>query len=307
MPTALVLSGGGSLGAVQVGMMAALHDHGIEPDLLIGTSVGALNATYVAANGWSESTIHDLGVIWRGLRRADVFPLDPARQMLALAGRRPSFCSSGPLRRLVEGHLEIDRLEDAGIPVYVIATDFLSGEEVVLSSGDAALAVVASAAIPAVFPPVSLDGRVLADGGLANHTPVSQAVALGADRIVVVPAGYACALPRPPSSPLGAAAHSMTLLLAQRLVVDVARLSDDIEIIVAPPLCPLDVTPIDFRRSGELISRAEASTREWLQAGNHHLPNPERFLSLHHHASPGSPEPMAGSSGRRRRTARRAR
>ncbi len=283
MTTAFVLSGGGSLGAVQVGMLAALHDHGIEPDLLIGTSAGAINAAYVAANGFSESTIDGLARIWRNLKRSDVFPFDPLRQLLALAGRKPSLCSSRPLRRLVQTHLRITDLDDAIVPVHVIATDVLSGEEVVLSSGDAASAVVASAAIPAVFRPVSREGRLLMDGGVADNTAVSQAVRLGADRIVVVPAGVACALERPPASPLAAAMHALTLMLAQRLVVEVAHLSGQVEIIVAPPLCPLSITSTDFSRADELIARSRTATHDWLQAGNQHLPHPERFLSLHHH------------------------
>lgn len=284
MTTAFVLSGGGSLGAVQVGMLAALREHGIEPDLLIGTSAGALNATYVAANGFSESTIDDLGNIWRNLKRSDVFPIEPLRQFLAMSGRRPSLCSSKSLRRVVEAHLSIDDLEDGLLPVHVIATDVLSGEEVLLSTGDAASAVMASAAIPAVFRPVSREGRLLMDGGVADNTAISQAVRLGADRIVVVPAGAACALERPPGSPVAALTHALTLMLEQRLVVEVAHFAELIEIMVAPPLCPLSIAPVEFGRADELITRSHAATLDWLRAGNQHLPHQERFLSLHDHA-----------------------
>lgn len=282
MTTAFVLSGGGSLGAVQVGMLAALEEHGFEPDLLIGTSAGALNAAYIATHGYDAQTIADLGDIWRGLRRNRVFPLDPTRSLLAVTGRRPSLCSMRPLRRLVEGHLPIRNLEDAHLPVHVIATDALSGEEVVISDGDAASAVLASAAIPGVFRPVHRSGRVLIDGGVANNTAVSQAAQLGADRVVIVPAGFACALSEPPSTPLGAAAHALTLLLEQRLVVEVANLADSIDIVVAPPLCPLTVTAIDFTHADELIDRAHVATGRWLASGSHRLPHPARFLSLHH-------------------------
>lgn len=296
MPTAFVLSGGGSLGAVQVGMLAALHDHGIAPDFLIGTSAGALNATYVAENGFSKTTIDDLAQIWRSLKRSDVFPVDPLRQLFALSGRRPSLCSSRPLLRLVQERLRITVLDDAIVPVHLIATDALSGEEVVLSTGDAASAVMASAAIPAVFPPVLRNGRFLMDGGVADNTAVSQAVNLGADRIVIVPAGFACALDGPPDSPLAAATHALTLMLEQRLIVEVAHLADRVEIIVAPPLCPLSVAPVDFSRADELMARSRTATTDWLRAGKHHLPHPERFLSLHHHAAATRhPDPEPGS------------
>jgi NTE family protein len=283
MTTAFVLSGGGSLGAVQVGMLSALHDRGLHPDLLVGTSAGALNAGYIASRGFDAETIDDLGRLWRRVRRTDVFPVDPVRQLLALGGRRRSLCSSGPLRRLVDANLPIDRLEDARIPLHVVTTDVMSGEEVLLSSGDATSAVLASASIPAVFEPVEREGRTLMDGGVANNTAVSQAVLLGADRIVVLPAGFACALATPPGTPLAAATHALTLLIEQRLIVEIAELAHRVEILVLPPLCPLSVSSVDFSASTELMARARRASGEWLDTGRHNLPRPERFLSLHSH------------------------
>ncbi|MGH9117752.1 MAG: patatin-like phospholipase family protein [Acidimicrobiales bacterium] len=194
MATAFVLSGGGSLGAVQVGMRAAVAERGFHTDLLVGTSVGAVNGAYVCANGFDTDTVERSATLWRRIRRPDVYPVDPLRQALALTGRRPSLCSPGPLRRLIEANLRLRDLEDARLPLHVVTTDVMSGEEVQLSTGDAASAVLASTAIPAVFPAVEREGRVLMDGGVANNAAVSQAIALGADRIVVLPAGVACAL-----------------------------------------------------------------------------------------------------------------
>src|SRR4051812_23696313 len=106
MPTtAFVLSGGGSLGAVQVGMLHALADRGINPDVLIGASAGALNAAYVADRGFSRQTVEELATVWRGLRRQDVFPFAPHRHLLALAGARPSLCAADGLRRLINAHV----------------------------------------------------------------------------------------------------------------------------------------------------------------------------------------------------------
>jgi NTE family protein len=284
MTTAFVLSGGGSLGAVQVGMLAALAERGFRPDVLVGTSVGALNAAYVAANGFDATTVDGLASIWRRTRRADVFPLDPLRQALAVAGRRSSLCSRRPLRRLVESNLALDRLENARIALHIVTTDAVSGEEVLLSSGDAASAVLASAAIPAVFAPVEREGRILMDGGVADNAAVSHAIGLGADRVVVLPAGFSCALLEPPPTPLAAATHALTLLIEQRLIVELAHLSPSADLIVLPPLCPLSVSPIDFGAADELMARARASTGDWLDAGRDRLPRPERFLSLHRHA-----------------------
>src|SRR5204863_7088613 len=111
----------------------------------------------------------------RGLGRTDVSPFDPLRQTMAAAGRRPSLCSQRPLRRLVESHVSITGLEAARIPLHIVTTDAMTGEEVLLSSGDVISAVLASAAIPAVFAPVEREGRVLMDGGVANNAAVTHA------------------------------------------------------------------------------------------------------------------------------------
>jgi NTE family protein len=283
MTTAFVLSGGGSLVAVQVGMLAALADRGFRPDLLVGASAGALNAAFIGDRGFSTDSIDELAGIWRRLRRQDVFPFAPHRQLLALAGARPSLCAADGLRRVIDRHLRVQRLEDTTIPVHVVATDVLSGNEVLLSTGDARDAVLASASIPAVLPAVTIGDRALFDGGIADNTPISQAAALGADRIVVLPAGVACALPHAPRSAVATAIHALTLLIEQRLVLDVAAYHDRVELVVLPPLCPLSVSSTDFRHAELLINRAHDATGRWLDAGNDRVPHPERFLSLHDH------------------------
>lgn len=282
MTTAFVLSGGGSLGAVQVGMLQALADRGVQPDLLIGTSAGAINAAYVAGHGASRESLDELATIWKGLRRRDVFPFDPVRHLLALAGSRPALCSEAGLRRLIEAHLPYGELQDAAIPLHIVTTDLLSGHEVLLSSGDAVSAVLASASIPGVLPPVVRNGLTLVDGGVANNAALSQAVALGADEVYVLPAGFACALQQAPASAIGAALQALTLLIEQRLIVDVAHFAGDAKLVVLPPLCPLAVSSADFTHAATLIDRARVATGAWLDSGGPDLPEPERFLSLHH-------------------------
>lgn len=290
MTTAFVLTGGGSLGAVQVGMLQALGERGVRPDLLIGTSAGAINAAYVAGHGMSEAALEQLAGTWRALRRRDVFPLDPFRHALAVAGARTSLCNSRNLTRLLEAELPYRKLEDAQIPVHIVATNLLSGREVLLSTGDALSALLASAAIPGVLPVVEREGLTLVDGGVADNAALSQAVALGADEVYVLPTGFACALSRPPASPLGVALQSLTFLIEQRLVMEVADFSGPGLIKVLPPLCPLSVPSTDFSHGAELIGRARAATGRWMDEGGPALPNPERFLSLHHHAPGATPE-----------------
>jgi NTE family protein len=283
MTTAFVLSGGGSLGAVQVGMLQALAERDVHPDLLIGTSAGAINAAYVAGHGTGPQALEALADTWRNLRRNDVFPFAPVRHMLALAGSRPSLCSNRNLRRLIEAHLPYRNLEEAAIPVHIVTTNLLSGEEVLLSTGDAVSAVLASASIPGVLPAVQREGLTLVDGGVANNAALSQAVALGADEVYVLPTGFACALQQPPTSAVATAVQALTLLIEQRLIIDVAQFAGHAQIRVLPPLCPLSVSSADFSHAAELIDRAYRATGHWLDSGGPSLPVPERFLSLHHH------------------------
>jgi NTE family protein len=102
------------------------------------------------------------------------------------------------------------------------------------------------------------------DGGVADNTPISHAVLLGADVVYVLPTGHTCADVPPPKTALGMALHALAVLIGQQLVRDVAGLAEATTLHVVPPLCPLDVSPADFRHTAELIERAEASTDTWL-------------------------------------------
>lgn len=264
--TAFVFAGGGSLGAVQVGMLKALAGGSPAPDFVVGASVGALNAAYYAASPDADG-IAGLERIWMRLTRMDVFPFTILGTALCLLGRRDHLAFPHRLRALIESELSCPRLEDTVLPCHVVATDALDGTEVTLSSGDAAEALLASAAIPAVFPAVTIGGRVLIDGGIASNTPISAAFALGATRVVVLPTGLPCALREPPRGAIAIALHALNLLSMRQLLADVDRFAGRCELAVVPPLCPLATNTYDFSHSAELIGRAEAETRRWLREG----------------------------------------
>lgn len=281
MTTAFVLSGGASLGAVHVGMLRCLAEAGITPDLIVATSVGAVNGGWIAARSDTRG-LDALADLWKSLSTRDVFPTNPVLGLQGFLGRKPNLVPDSGLRRLLSEHLQFARLEDARIPLHVVATDVLSGEDVLLSSGDAADAIAASAAIPAVFPPVEINGRHYMDGGVVNNTPLSHAVALGADLIWVLPTGYSCALSEPPRGALAMALHALNLAINQRLAVDIARFEGAVELHVIPQPCPVRVSPVDFSHSAELITRSYESARKWLAA-----PRPTKgqaaLLRLHRH------------------------
>jgi NTE family protein len=279
---AFVLSGGAGLGAIQVGMLRALYEHGVSPDVIVGTSAGALNGAFIASRPQTVATADALGAIWRDLRRGQVFPVNPLTGLLGFLGARDHLVPDSGLRRLIGRHVACRDLGELLIPLHVVAVDVTSGEELRLSHGPVLEAVLASCAVPGVLPPVPRGDRALMDGGVANHTPISHAVELGARRIYVLPTGHACALDEPPRGALAMALHAISLLTHRRLVDDIERHRRDATLIVLPPPCPLGITPIEFDRAGELIERALDDARDFLASGGEER-DPMR-MRAHRHA-----------------------
>jgi NTE family protein len=261
---AFVLSGGGSLGAIQAGMLEALLERDIVPDTLVGTSIGAANAAFLAA----EPTLpraQALSDLWRSLRPRQIFPLGPIRTLNALR-RDGSLFPTAPLRRLIEQHSPYSQIERARIPLRVVATDFVDGTEVVFDSGPVADAVLASTALPGVFPPHRVSGRLYLDGGLVDHVPLAPAIAMGADTIYVLSCGFPCPPHANHHSARSVLAHSMGILLSQRVRVDVQQVPENhpgLKIVSLPPVCS-HTGLRDLGRAASLIEQARRQTRLFL-------------------------------------------
>jgi NTE family protein len=277
--TAFVLSGGGSLGAVQVGMLQALTEAGIKPDLLIGTSVGAVNAAWIGGTPDHDGALR-LGEVWRGLRRQDIFPLSPWSSARGLLGRCNHVISNASLGEVLRKHLPYQRLEDAAVPVHVIATELKTGRAVLMSTGPALPALLASTAIPGIFPPITIGRRDFIDGGVANHTPIAAAMELGAKRIFVLPVGYPW-LRQEPTNALGMALHALARFIEQKLDAEVAAYGHLADIQVLPTLDAPAVSPADFSHTDELITRGYRSCRKYLASTPPSpAPAPVRQLAL---------------------------
>ena len=271
--TAFVLAGGGSFGAIQVGMMHSLAKHGIAPDMVVGSSVGALNGAYYAGNPTLKGVLQ-LEKIWRDLKRQDVFPIT-FRTLLGFLWRRDFLVSHDGIRKLLDDHLPYRNLEEAKLPVHIVTTDIITGDSVVLSEGSAAEAIVASTAIPGAFTPVRYRDHFLADGAISSNTPIRIAVNQGATRLIILPTGHACAADAPPVGAVASALHALTLLIARQLVIELENLPPSIEYYVVPPLCPLVGSPYDFTRTADHIERAVRSTDDWIAKnglGHSHIP-----------------------------------
>lgn len=261
---AFVLSGGGSLGAVQAGMLEALLEHRIVPDVLVGTSVGAANAAFLAADP-SLPRARALSQLWRSLDPRTLFPLGPVRTLKALR-EGGSLFTTAPLRRLIERHTSYSNIERALVPLRIIATDFTDGTEVVFESGPVADAVLASTALPGIFPPHRVSDRLYLDGGLVDHVPLAPAIDMGADTIYVLSCGFPCPPDVNHRSARSILAHSMAILLSQRVRFDVRQLPDlhpGLTVVSLPPVCARAGLR-DLGRAGSLIDRARHQTRLFL-------------------------------------------
>lgn len=291
--TAFVFAGGGSLGAIEVGMLKALVARGVQADLVVGSSVGAVNAAYFAARPDLDG-VRRLEQAWRTVRREEVFRIGLFRGLAGLLTGRGHLADPAPLRALLERWIPIRRLEESAIPCVIVATDLLGGNEVTLSAGPVVEALLASAALPGVFPPVTSGGRFLVDGMLSSHTPISAAVSAGASRIIVLPTGHACALTQPPQGALALALHALNLIIAHQIAIGVVRHEKHVDLIVVPPLCPLTVSSHDFSHTEELVGQAETATRRWLEQGGLDIPGVPRSLGPHHHEGMGPRDGIGG-------------
>jgi NTE family protein len=265
--TAFVLSGGASLGALQVGMLRALYERAIEPDFLVGTSAGALNAAYIASRPQTTTTANELERVWRGIQREDVFPVSLRALVSGLSSRGDHLVPDRGLRQIIRRHVEFSLLEEAVIPLHLLTFDLASGKERLLSEGPTVEAVLAATAIPGILPPVRRGPQRLVDGGVVNNTPISHAIELGAERIYVLPTQDGSrSLTPPPHAALDAAIHALTLLVDSRQPADLARYRRDAELIVLPAVNSLRVQPTDFDHAGRLINDAHAAARDFLAA-----------------------------------------
>jgi NTE family protein len=176
--TAFVLAGGGSRGAVQVGMLSELIRRGIKADRVYGASVGAINGGAYAGDPTLEGIEH-MADIWRGIKATDIFPRAALDGPWAFFQKRDAVHANSGLRRIIEAGMDYENLQDARIPIEVVTTSLTDGRERWITHGPAIEAIMASSAIPSIFPPVVIDGDVLVDGGVVNNVPISRALAAG--------------------------------------------------------------------------------------------------------------------------------
>ncbi len=258
--TALVLAGGSTRGAIQIGMLQVLAEHGFVPDRIYGSSVGAINGVGFAADPTREG-VERMTQVWLRLRREDIYPQGRLHGPWLYLQQRDAVFSNSGLRSVIAEGFPHQRLEDAVIPVEVVATSLANGGERWFTYGPAVDAVLASAAMPAIFPPVEIDGEKYIDGGVVDNVPLQRAIDAGATRIVVL----LCSPPvfEPPVSrrPVEGMVNALFISIHARFVRDMSHIPEGVEVI----LCAGPEGTIrdfdDFSTTEHLIAlgRAEAS------------------------------------------------
>ncbi|HEX9530863.1 MAG TPA: patatin-like phospholipase family protein, partial [Acidimicrobiales bacterium] len=265
--TVFVLGGGGNLGAIQVGMLRAALERGIRPDVVVGCSVGAINAAALAADPTPEGA-RQLQEAWLGVHNDMLCPSSRLSSVRLLTRKARSLTANDGLRNLLRQWLPYHLLEEAAIPVEVVATDLRTGKEHWFATGSVDEAVLASAALPAVFPPVVIDGTPYIDGGVVNNVPISRAVELGATRVVVMHVGN-FERPRPePRRPIDVLLQSFSIARNHRFLAEVGSTPEGVEMIVLPGIDPGRLRYNDFSRSRMLMERAYATSSAFLDASH---------------------------------------
>jgi NTE family protein len=263
-PVGFVLGGGGSLGAAQVGMLQALHDTGITADLVVGTSVGALNGCMVAAH--PDDAGARLDALWTRAVEARIFPGRGIRQLRTLRTAKTFLYSNDNLIDFLHRELPVDRFDELVLPFGAVATDAETGDPVVQTSGLLAPALVASTAIPAIFPAVWHNGRTLYDGGLVANVPMRQAIGLGAKSLVVLDCTYPGRSPKLPDTMVEVLALASVIMSRRQAATELPLIVHEVPVIYLPGPDMRSVNPLDFKHTDALKHGAYQASGEFLSS-----------------------------------------
>ncbi|HVM21570.1 MAG TPA: patatin-like phospholipase family protein [Egibacteraceae bacterium] len=266
---AFALGGGGVLGAHEVGMLQALFEADVRPDLVVGTSVGAINGAMVAADP-DEDAIRRLAQLWTKIGRADVFGGSLAARVGTLVRSGTHLHDNASLRQLLTTHLPVAQFEDLVVPFQCVAASIQQAGAHWFSTGSLVDAVLASSAVPGLLPPVEIDGEHFLDGGLVHSIPVGRAVSLGATEVYVLQVGRVEEPLTPPTGPLQVGVVAFEIARRHRFVEEMRQLPADVTVHVLPSGDPpkADLSQLryrDFSKVGDRIRRAYEASAEYLR------------------------------------------
>jgi len=263
--TAFVLSGGGNLAVSQVGMMRALVEREILPDVIVGTSAGALNGAVLATEPTLDG-VERLTDVWCSLRAGEVFPGGKLSRAWTVLSRDDHLFSNDGLQAIIDRANPAPSFDQTVLPLRVVATDLHSGEEVVFAAGPIAPALLASAALPGIYPPVEHDGRTLIDGAVTNSVPMSHVMTDSIERVYVMNVAGGGPADQPIRSPLGVAVRAFNISRNQRFDLELRNTPEHVDVIVLPRPDD-DRELLDFSDALMLTIEAHALAAKFLDAG----------------------------------------
>ncbi|NBH04522.1 patatin-like phospholipase family protein [Amycolatopsis sp. SID8362] len=262
-PIGFVLGGGGSLGAMQVGMLRALTEAGASPDLVTGTSVGSLNAAVLARSG--GDALADLHGIWAHMTRAEAFPGGVLSRVRTLTQSKTHLFPNSGLAGIIADHLGAEtRFEDLALPLGVVTTQVDTAEPLLIRSGRLLEPLLASCAIPGIFPPVAHEGRLLYDGGLVANVPMRQALAMGAKSLVVLDCAFPGKMPDAPRTFAEVIMFTAMISMRNQAVLEAPVAAASVPVVYLPGPAPVRVNPLDFGHTEALAEQAYEAAREYL-------------------------------------------
>jgi NTE family protein len=257
-----VLSGGGNLGALQLGMLRALLEHDVRPDLIVGCSVGAINGAGFADEPTLEG-IAGMETMWLELDKHDLLPSGWANAV-ALARRGEAIHDLSGLRGMAEERLRATTFEELAVHFECVATDVAGAREVWFDSGPLVEPILASSALPAIYPAVEIDGVRYLDGGIVNDVPISRAVELGARTIYILQVGSFMRSRRSPKRPLDVVVQAYWVARHHRFKRELDALPPDVDVHVLPTGETPRMRFNDFTHSATLIARAHSAATDYL-------------------------------------------
>ncbi len=279
--TAFILSGGGVLGSVQVGMLRALHEADIVPDIITGCSVGGINGASFAADP-TGGGIDRLVRLWSNLAddKPDLMPRSRLPFIAQMALKKASIHDPQILEDLLHAELPARTFADLKVPFACVATDAHLAAAHWFDTGPLIPALMASAALPAVYPPVEVDGRLLYDGGVVNELPLEWAVAQGARKLYILQVGHLDPRPLEPEKPFDSLMHAYWTARVQRVEEDLAEIADECDIIRLPAGGSPRVRFDDYSQGRDLMTASYEATRQFLETGEEIDPSEGPFSQI---------------------------
>jgi NTE family protein len=270
---AFVVSGAGNRGPLEVGALRALLEQGIKPDLLVGTSAGAINTSYLAAWGATVEATHNMEKMWADVDAGDVYAENVVEIVWRIKTKANSiFTSDGMRRVLTRGYPPSAKtFADLKIKLFTTATDLRSRRLVLFGDDPTAPlldAVMASAAVPGIHPPVTYKNLQLVDGGVVANVAASVAMDRGASEIYVINAGYGGEHLEPARGVIDVLGGTLNTMLAQSLLADLdrARRDDKINLHHIVVAGFGDLSFRDFSKTEEMVEYGYARARQYLAA-----------------------------------------